>query len=103
MLYRKLAKDRRVLYCSSAFAYRASCSSPDLLKMDIEGAEYVVIRDMVATKLLLRLLCIEFEEVHAPMDSEASTRIKQHIEVLEQAGMRCIAVDGSDASVIRAY
>jgi FkbM family methyltransferase len=75
----------------------------DLLKMDIEGAEYMVIRDIVATKLLPRLLCIEFDEVHAPMDSEASTRIKQHIEALAQAGMRCIAVDDSNATFIRAY
>ena len=75
----------------------------DLLKMDIEGAEYAVIRDIVTMKLLPRLLLIEFDEVHTPMDSEANTRIKQHIEMLEQAGMRCIAVEGSDASFIRAY
>ena len=74
----------------------------DLLKMDIEGAEYAVIRDIVTMKLLPRLLLIEFDEVHTPMDSEANTRIKQHIEMLEQAGMRCIAVEGSDASFIRA-
>ena len=73
----------------------------DLLKMDIEGSEYAVIRDMVATKLLPRLLLVEFDEAHTPMDSEAGTRIKHHIEVLEQAGMRCIAVEGSNASFIR--
>jgi FkbM family methyltransferase len=73
----------------------------DLLKMDIEGSEYAVIRDMVATKLLPRLLLVEFDEAHTPMDSEAGSRIKHHIEVLEQAGMRCIAVEGSNASFIR--
>lgn len=77
-------------------------TSIDLLKMDIEGAEYAVIRDMVATKLLPRLLLLEFDEAHTPLDNEASTRIKHHIKVLEQAGMRCIAVDGCNASFIRA-
>ncbi|MEP6891832.1 MAG: FkbM family methyltransferase, partial [Nitrospirota bacterium] len=76
-------------------------TSIDLLKMDIEGAEYTVIRDMVATNLLPRLLLLEFDEAHTPMDSEANTRIKHHIEILEQAGMRCIAVDGCNASFIR--
>ena len=37
-------------------------TSIDLLKMDIEGAEYAVIRDMVATKVLPRVLLLEFDE-----------------------------------------
>ena len=78
-------------------------TSIDLLKMDIEGAEYTVIRDIAATKLFPRVLLLEFDEAHTPMDSEASTRIKHHIEILMQAGMRCIAVDGCNASFIRAY
>ncbi|HSL03614.1 MAG TPA: FkbM family methyltransferase [Nitrospiraceae bacterium] len=77
-------------------------TSIDLLKMDIEGAEYAVIRDLVATKLLPRVLLVEFDEAHTPMDGEAGTRIKHHIELLEHAGMRCIAVDGCNASFIRA-
>jgi FkbM family methyltransferase len=78
-------------------------TSIDLLKMDIEGAEYTVIRDIVATKLFPSVLLVEFDEAHTPMDSEASTRIKYHIDALERAGMRCIAVDGCNASFIRAY
>ena len=77
-------------------------TSIDLLKMDIEGAEYAVIRDLVATKILPRILVVEFDEAHTPMDGEANTRIQHHIEVLEHAGMRCIAVDGCNASFIRA-
>ncbi len=75
----------------------------DLLKMDIEGAEYTVIRDIVATKLLPRLLLLEFDEAHTPMDNDANTRIKHHVDILGQAGMRCIAVDGCNATFIRAY
>lgn len=78
-------------------------TSIDLLKMDIEGAEYAVIRDMVATKLLPRVLLLEFDEAHTPMDSDANTRIKHHVDILGQAGMRCIAVDSCNASFIRAH
>ncbi|MFZ3014048.1 MAG: FkbM family methyltransferase [Nitrospira sp.] len=75
--------------------------SIEMLKMDIEGAEYAVIKDMTATKLLPRLLLIEFDEVHMPLDDSAGMRIKQHIEMLTQAGMRCIAVEGSNATFLK--
>jgi FkbM family methyltransferase len=68
----------------------------DLLKMDIEGAEYAVIRDVVRSKILPRLLLIEFDEVHSPKDDKAGDRISQHIELLRRAGMRCIAVEDSN-------
>lgn len=75
--------------------------SIDLLKMDIEGAEYVVITDIIDADLLPRLLLIEFDEMHSPRDSEAYGRIKRHIDLLVQAGMRCVAVEGSNATFRR--
>jgi FkbM family methyltransferase len=89
-------------FCLSTIMQQLGDTSVDLLKMDIEGAEYAVIKDMVATKLLPRLLLLEFDEAHTPIDGEASARIKHHIEVLEQAGMQCIAVEGCNVSFIRA-
>jgi FkbM family methyltransferase len=76
--------------------------SIDMLKMDIEGAEYAVIRDMIASQILPPLLLIEFDEVHTPLDEDSGTRIKQHIEALVRAGMTCIAIEGSNASFVRA-
>jgi hypothetical protein len=73
----------------------------DLLKMDIEGGEYVVIQDLVAASLLPRILLIEFDEAHTPMDDGAGARIKSHIEQLQSAGMRCIAVEASNATFVR--
>ena len=35
---------------------------PDLVKMDIEGAEYRVLRSMVASRILPGVLCIEFDQ-----------------------------------------
>ena len=76
--------------------------SIDLLKIDIEGAEYAVIRDLIASNIVPRLLLIEFDEAHTPLDSDAGPRIKQHIEALARAGLMCIAVEGSNASFIYA-
>lgn len=77
-------------------------TSIDMLKMDIEGEEYAVIKDIVAMKLLPRLLLVEFDEAHTPLDNDASKRIKRHIELLAQAGMKCIAIEGCNATFIRA-
>lgn len=73
----------------------------DLLKMDIEGAEYHVIRDLVASHLLPRILLIEFDEVHSPLDSGAPIRIADSIRQLLGSGMRCIAFEGSNATFVR--
>ena len=72
----------------------------DLLKMDIEGAEYAVIRDIVSSKILPRILLIEFDEVHSPQDRAAADRIRHHVGLLHDAGMRCIAVDGCNATFV---
>lgn len=73
----------------------------DLLKMDIEGAEYTVIHDMVESALLPRILLIEFDEAHTPLDDNAGLRIGENIRHLVNAGMRCVAIEGSNATFVR--
>jgi FkbM family methyltransferase len=73
----------------------------DLLKMDIEGGEYAVIEHLTSTGFLPRLLLIEFDEAHTPLDSSAGDRIQENILMLEKAGMRCISLDGCNATFIR--
>ena len=74
----------------------------DLLKMDIEGGEYAVLDDLVRTKLLPKLLLIEFDEAHSPLDDHETERIAERVHALERAGLRCIAVDGSNVTFRRA-
>lgn len=76
-------------------------SSIDLLKIDVEGAEYRVIKDIVSSNLLPRVLLVEFDEIHTPIDLNAGNRIKEHIDILIDAGMRCIAIEDSNATFIR--
>jgi FkbM family methyltransferase len=73
----------------------------DIVKMDIEGAEYSVISDMVYSKKLPELLLIEFDEVHTPLDSESEMRTKESIDLLLKAGMRCVAIEGCNATFIK--
>lgn len=73
----------------------------DLLKMDIEGSEYAVIRNLVSSGPIPRLLLIEFDEIHSPQDADAPTRIQHHIDMLIAAGMRCFSIDGCNFSFIR--
>lgn len=77
-------------------------TSIDILKMDIEGGEYAVIKDLITTKLLPRLLLIEFDEAHTPLDGNAGIRIREHISMLTRAGMHCVAIEGSNATFVRA-
>jgi FkbM family methyltransferase len=76
-------------------------SSIDLLKMDIDGGEYAVIRDVVNTNILPRILLVEFDEAHTPLDDKAGSRIIEHIDMLIHAGMNCITVEGSNATFVR--
>jgi FkbM family methyltransferase len=77
-------------------------SSIDMLKIDIEGAEYGVIEDLVRSGSLPRLLLIEFDEAHTPLDAQAPERISRHIALLVHSGMRCVAIEGSNATFVRA-
>lgn len=73
----------------------------DLIKMDIEGSEYAVIDNMICSQLLPRILLIEFDEVHYPMDDGFKERIGRRFISLAHNGMRCIAVEGSNATFVR--
>jgi len=72
----------------------------DLLKMNIEGAEYAVIDDLLQSKLAPSTLLIVFDEGHTPMDGNAHGRIRTCISRLNLAGYRCVAIEGCNASFI---
>jgi FkbM family methyltransferase len=66
-----------------------------LLKLDIEGSEYRVIDSVVADKLPIDLICIEFDESHTPLDNQFHTRIKQAINKLKTAGYQIYDIDST--------
>ncbi|MGB2673193.1 MAG: FkbM family methyltransferase, partial [Candidatus Acidiferrum sp.] len=61
----------------------------DILKMDIEGAEYAVIEEIVCEKISIRQLLIEF---HHRLSSLGTDKTRKALALLEERGMRISSV-----------
>jgi hypothetical protein len=72
----------------------------DVLKLDIEGAEYEVIEDMLQSHLDVRQLLVEF---HHRFPGVGIEKTKQTIRLLKSHGyaLFCISPDGLNYSFIR--
>jgi FkbM family methyltransferase len=66
----------------------------DLLKMDIEGGEYAVLDDLLASSVPVRQLLVEF---HHHLPGIGIARTEQAVRALEQAGYRIFHI--SDRSL----
>lgn len=53
-----------------------------LLKMDIEGAEYRVLKSILASEVHPEILCLEFDETHSPRDTKWKLRIRESVKGL---------------------
>ncbi len=62
----------------------------DLLKIDIEGAEYKVIESILEDKVKIKVLCVEFDEAHNPLDNKYIDRIKDSVTKLMKYGYKII-------------
>jgi FkbM family methyltransferase len=51
----------------------------DLLKLDIEGAEYSVIDSIIEDGLNVNIVCLEFDEYFNPIDNRFRDRIREYI------------------------
>ncbi|WP_189523426.1 FkbM family methyltransferase [Nostoc sp. PA-18-2419] len=58
----------------------------DLLKLDIEGAEYQVVKSIIEDKLNIKILCIEYDECFNPLDTNYKDRVKQSVASILQFG-----------------
>jgi FkbM family methyltransferase len=66
----------------------------DLLKLDIEGAEYEVISSMIADRIPVTALCVEFHKNPSIKDMKLS------IVALRAAGFVPVHVDGFDVTLV---
>lgn len=66
----------------------------DILKIDIEGAEYSVLKSIVEDKQDIKVLCIEYDESSFPMDKFYKHRIKRSLKMLFSFGYAIVAVEG---------
>jgi FkbM family methyltransferase len=65
----------------------------DLLKLDIEGAEYRVVRSILDRKLAVRVLCVEYDECFNPLDRDYKSRIAESVSGLLDYGFQLVHVD----------
>ena len=72
----------------------------DLLKMDIEGSEYGVIEDLVASAIPIRQLLVEY---HHRFASVGASHTEDSIKLLEDSGFRLfnISESGEEYSFLR--
>jgi FkbM family methyltransferase len=67
----------------------------DLLKIDIEGAEYRVLDSIKQDKIDVGILCIEFDEWFNPLDKQCKKRILKSITMLKKCGYSMIHSKGN--------
>ncbi|HEY6003537.1 MAG TPA: FkbM family methyltransferase, partial [Anaeromyxobacter sp.] len=65
----------------------------DLLKMDIEGAEYAVLENMLATGVRPRIVCVELEH-------PSPVRNVRTVLALRRAGYDVCRVDGRNITLV---
>jgi len=66
-----------------------------LLKMNIEGAEYEVIENLLNTHIYPRVLCVNFDEVHTEIDGNGGDRIYTTIKKIKEAGYSLTHISGA--------
>lgn len=65
-----------------------------LLKMDIEGAEYDVIRNIIADELVIEIICVEYH------DGPDSKQTRQSVASLVRYGYSLVSVDGNNYTLV---
>jgi FkbM family methyltransferase len=69
----------------------------DLLKLDIEGAEYQVIDSILQDGIEIKILCIEFHQI----DADASSHLlRTAVQKLVRSGFNLVAVDNQNYTFI---
>jgi FkbM family methyltransferase len=73
----------------------------DILKLDIEGAEYPVLKDVVESGFRPPVLCVEFDEIRNPLKSGYMGRIQDAMDMLKRAGYKFRHIEESNALFVR--
>ncbi len=79
----------------SSFMKELGHQNIDLLKIDIEGAEYKVIDSILEDDIDVRVLCVEYDECFNPLDAEYRNRIKNSVNSLIKNGYLLVCCQGN--------
>jgi len=67
----------------------------DLLKIDIEGAEYKVLDSIMTDKIPVQIICVEYDETYNPLDDNFRQRIRESVSALGKAGYVLVCAQGN--------
>jgi hypothetical protein len=73
----------------------------DLLKLDIEGAEYRVLDSLTADGLDVRIICVEYDEIRSPLDAQYRDRLRASLDKLLAYGYQLAAVQYSNYTLLK--
>jgi FkbM family methyltransferase len=74
--------------------------SIDLLKLNIEGAEYEVMRAVFEDKIRPAVICINFDELHTQIDASARERLRGLVGQFADQGYLCVAAEACRATFL---
>ena len=74
--------------------------SVDVIKLDIEGAEYNVIESFLEAKIRPTVVLVEFDEGYSPIDKDAISRITNTIDMLNENNYIISKIDGWNVTLI---
>lgn len=80
----------------SSIAEELGHSEIGLIKIDIEGAEFAVIRDLIGHGILPDVICVEFDQPCSPF------RVRRAVRDLEKSGLALVAIDRWNYTFARA-
>lgn len=102
-----------ILNCQNTLEFfEADCVTPatlvrdfglqgiEILKLDIETAEYDVIEQMMHEKIGPKILCVEYDEGYNPLDGRWRTRIRDSVRALKDYGYALCFVDAFNFTFI---
>ena len=79
----------------SSFMKELGHQKIDLLKIDIEGAEYKVIDSILEDDLDVGVLCVEYDECFNPLDADYRNRILDSVNNLTKNGYSLVCSQGN--------
>jgi len=72
-----------------------------LFKLDIEGAEYAVLDDLLASDVHPLQLLVEFDELHSPLSPLALFRVGRRVRALRAADYALVAAERANFVFVR--
>jgi len=67
----------------------------NVLKLDIEGAEYKVLNSIIEDDLNIDIICVEYDEYFNPLDDDYKSRIIHSVNLLLSSNYRLVHSEGN--------